>query len=134
MSRGWGMTHFRLSRLNSVTDSNPRAFPLEVLLEEMRSGRGTVAGAIDGSPYRSLAEVTEYARQLLADGKTDVSEMIKREMPQLMPAGVFETRSDMRAVSGMVCLEFDRSGGYGLCVYEGGRMSACGRDVAVVVR
>lgn len=101
------MTRFRLSRLNSVNDSKPRAFPLEVLLQEMRSGRATVAGAIDGSPYRSLAEVTEYARQLLADGKTDAYDLIKRDMPQLMPAGVFDTRSDINSFSELVCLEFD---------------------------
>ena len=107
MSRGdTGMTH-RLSRLNSVRDSKPRAFPLEVLLKEMRSGRATVAGAIDGSPYRTLAEVTKYARQLRADGNTDAYDLIKQDMPQLIPAGVFDTRSDIKSFSGLVCLEFD---------------------------
>ena len=101
------MTHFRLSRLNFVNDTKPRAFPLEVLLKEMRSGSTTVAGAIDGSPHRSLAEVTEYARKLLADGKTDAYDLIKKDMPQLMPAGVFDTRSDIKSLSGLVCLEFD---------------------------
>ena len=96
-----------ISRLNSVYDTRPREYLLSTIFKEMRQGNATI-GDIEDSPYRTLAEVTERARELRYErGNKPAYDIIKKGMPQFTPATVLETRSDIKSFSNLVCLEWD---------------------------
>lgn len=98
---------YYISRLNSVYDTRPREYLLSTIFKEMRQGNTTISDIKD-SPYRTLAEVTERARELRYErGNKPAYDIIKKGMPQFTPATVLETRSDIKSFSNLVCLEWD---------------------------
>ena len=98
----------RVSRVNSVFDNRPREYPLSVIFKEMRKGNGTLTNLVEDIPYRTLAQVTERARELRYQlNNEEAYEQIKREMPQIFPAAVLSTRSEIQSFSNLVCLEWD---------------------------
>ena len=105
------MTHpkdIHVSRLNSVFDTRPRAYPLRVLFKEIRQGNATLANLAEDAPYRTLAQVTQRARELRYEhGNQGAYELLKREMPQFTPAAVLSARSEIQSFSELACLEWD---------------------------
>ena len=97
-----------VSRLNSVYDTHPRQYLLSTIFKEIRQGNATLADVAENSPYRTLAEVTERARELRYErGNQEAYELLKQGMPQFIPAAVLSTRSDVQSFSHLVCLEWD---------------------------
>ena len=100
--------HCHISRLNSVTDIRPRDYLLSTIFKEMQQGNATLTDTVEDSPYRTLAEVTERARELRYQrGNKEAYDLIKLGMPQFIPAAVLSTRSDLKSFSHLVCLEWD---------------------------
>ena len=101
-------THCSISRLNSVYDIQPREYLLSTIFKEMQQGTATLADLAEDSPYRTLAEVTERARELrYKRGNIEAYNLLKEGMPQFIPAAVLTTRSDVKLFSHLVCLEWD---------------------------
>ena len=97
-----------VSRLNAVTDTRPRTYRLSTIFTEIRRGNASLANLADDTPYRTLAHVTERARQLRYEqDNKDAYELLKKEMPQFTPAAVLSTRSEIQSFSELVCLEWD---------------------------
>ena len=106
----WGtvVSNYQVSRLNGVSDTRPRAYLLSTILKEMQRGNATLADIAEDTPYRTLAEITERARELRYQyGNKEAYDLLKKGMPQFTPAAVLETRSDVKAFSQLVCLEWD---------------------------
>ena len=103
------MGDFRVARLNNVHDERPRTFPIETIALEIRKGSATLHDLHEESPARTLAEVTDYARELKDIRGQDTYDGIKRDMPQFMPAVNASGRKldDVISLSGVVCLEWD---------------------------
>ena len=100
--------HCHVSRLHSVTDTRPREYLLSTIFKEIKQGNATLANTAEDSPYRTLAEVTERARELRYQrGNKEAYDILKKDMPQFIPAAVLTTRSDVKAFSHLVCLEWD---------------------------
>ena len=101
-------THCSISRLNSVYDTQPREYLLSTIFKEMQQGTATLTDLAEKSPYRTLAEVTERARELRYEhGNKEAYELLKQGMPQFIPAAVLSTRSEVQWFSELVCLEWD---------------------------
>jgi len=97
-----------VSRLDSVYDTHPREYLLSTIFKEMRQGNATLTDLAEDSPYRTLADVTERARELRYQrGNKEAYDLLKKGMPQFIPAAVLTTRSDIKAFSNLVCLEWD---------------------------
>ena len=97
-----------VSRLDSVFDTRPRKYPLSVIFKEMRTGAATLANLAEDVPYRTLAQVTEKARELRYErGNKAAYEVLKRGMPQIIPAVVLSNGSEIQSFSGLMCLEWD---------------------------
>lgn len=100
--------HCYISRLDGLYDTRPRDYLLSTIFKEMRQGNATLTGRAEGSPYRTLAEVTERARELrYQHGNKEAYQNEKSDMPQFTPAAVLTTRSDVKDFSHLVCLEWD---------------------------
>ena len=97
-----------ISRLNSVYDTHPRAYLLSTIFKEIQQGNATLSDLAESSPYRTLAEVTERARELrYKHGNQEAYDLLKKGMPQFTPAAVLSTRSDVKSFSSLICLEWD---------------------------
>ena len=97
-----------VSRLDSVFDTRPRKYPLSVIFKEIQTGAASLANLAEDTPYRTLAQVTDRARELRYQrNNLEAYEVLKREMPQIIPAGVLTTRSKIDKFSSVVCLEWD---------------------------
>ena len=103
------MGGFRVARLNTVFDDRPRSFPIETIALEIRKGAATLHDLHEESPARTLAEATDYARELKDTHGQDAYDGIKQDMPQFMPAVNASGRKldDVISLSGVVCLEWD---------------------------
>ena len=100
--------HCYISRLNNVTDIRPRDYLLSTIFKEMQQGNATLADTVEDSPYRTLAEVTERARELRYERRNiEAYDLLKLEMPQFTPSVVLSTRSNVKSFSNLVCLEWD---------------------------
>ena len=100
--------HRYISRFDSVTDTRPRAYLLSTIFKEIQQGNATLANLAEDTPYRTLAEVTERARELrFKHNNLAAYNLLKEYMPQFTPAAVLKTRSDVKTFSHFVCLEWD---------------------------
>ena len=100
--------HRYISRFDSVTDTRLRAYLLSTIFKEIQQGNATLANLAEDTPYRTLAEVTERARELrFKHNNLAAYNLLKEHMPQFTPAAVLKTRSEVKAFSRMVCLEWD---------------------------
>ena len=100
--------HYRVSRLNSVFDTKPCEYPLEVIIKEMQRGNTTLSNLHSEVTHRTLAQITAFARELLHKrGNKEAYDLLKKELPQFTPAGVLSSRSDIASFSGLICLEYD---------------------------
>ena len=100
--------HRYISRFDSVTDTRPRAYLLSTIFKEIQQGNATLANLAEDTPYRTLAEVTERARELrFKHNNLAAYNLLKESMPQFTPAAVLKTRSDVKAFSHLACLEWD---------------------------
>ena len=100
--------HRYISRFDSVTDTRPRAYLLSTIFKEIQQGNATLANLAEDTPYRTLAEVTERARELrFKHNNLAAYNLLKEYMPQFTPAAVLKTRSDVKTFSHLVCLEWD---------------------------
>lgn len=98
-----------VARLDTVFDERPRTFPIQTIAREMRKGNTTLANLHEDAPARTLAETTDYARELLEKRGEEAYNEIKKGMPQFMPAVTTTSRSidDLIAFSELVCVEWD---------------------------
>ena len=97
-----------VSRLNSTHDTRPREYPLAIIIKEIQRGNTTLAHLSEDTPYRTLAQVTQRARDLrYQHGNKEAYDLLKSEMPQFIPAAVLSGRSEIHAFSHLVCLEWD---------------------------
>lgn len=100
--------HHYISRFDSVTDTRLRAYLLSTIFKEIQQGNATLANLAEDTPYRTLAEVTERARELrFKHNNLAAYNLLKEYMPQFTPATVLKTRSEVKAFSLLVCLEWD---------------------------
>ena len=80
----------RVSRLNTLYDTHPREYPLHVIIKEIQRGSATLENLSEHTPYRTLAQVTQRARELrYQHGNKEAYDLLKKEMPQIIPAAVF---------------------------------------------
>ena len=100
---------FEISRLNNQYDIAPKPYPLEVIATEMRKGTSSLHDLHDKALARNVREATQHARELLKTNHRGRYDQIKKEMPQILPALITESRSpaDDVAYSRLVCLEYD---------------------------
>ena len=101
---------FEISRLNNQYDIAPKPYPLEVIATEMRKGTSSLHNLHDKALARNVREATEHARELLKTNHHARYDQIKKEMPQILPALITESRSpadDDVSFSKLVCIEYD---------------------------
>ena len=101
-------TRYKVSRLKSLYDTTPQEYPLEVIIKEIQRGNTTLENLDDRATHRTVAQVTDYARAMLhKHGNNAAYDLLKKELPQFVPAGVLTSRSGMASFSSLVCLEYD---------------------------
>ena len=100
-----------ISKLNTVYDKFPKPYPLEIIIKEIRTGKTTIANPADSFKHKTLAKYTEYARSKLQDtpghDNNTLYQNLKKGLPQICPTAILETRSEIKAFSNIVCLEYD---------------------------
>lgn len=100
---------FEISRLNNQFDRIPKPYPLNVIVAEIRKGTSSLHDLHDKALARNVREATQHARELLKTNHHARYDQIKKDMPQIMPALITESRSpaDDVAFSKLVCIEYD---------------------------
>ena len=100
---------FEISRLNDQYDSAPKPYPIDVIAIEMRKGTSSLHDLHDKALARNVREATQHARELLKANHRARYDQIKKEMPQIIPALITQSRSptDDVAFSRLVCIEYD---------------------------
>ena len=100
---------FEISRLNDQYDSAPKPYPLDVIATEMRKGTSSLHDLHDKALARNVREATQHAKEQLKANHRARYDLIKKEMPQIIPALITQSRSptDDVAFSRLVCMEYD---------------------------
>ena len=103
-------THFPVSRLPSHYDRRYTTYPLKVILKEIQSGNVTIPNTADHITDKTLRGVTKEARRVLAlnnPASEAAYQEIKRSMPAISPAGIFDSEGYIQEFSGLAYLDYD---------------------------